>query len=125
MFVTIKQLILLYNIFKYYLKFSIVCSNTLLLIELYFYEIVIQLCELKDSKFCFCNFSFLFRFLLFDLVEFFNLTILFLLWQSCEKLILPESCAKPQTRYMDRHCTLRTFVARDLKYRHIKKSVVF
>ena len=31
----------------------------------------------------------------------------------------------PQTTYMDRHCTLRTFVARDLKYRHTKNSLVF
>ena len=30
-----------------------------------------------------------------------------------------------QTRYMDRHCTLRIFVARDLKYRHTKNSLVF
>ena len=30
-----------------------------------------------------------------------------------------------QTRYMNRHCILRTFVTRDLKYRRTKKSLVF
>ena len=28
-----------------------------------------------------------------------------------------------QTKYMNRHCILRTFVARDLKYRYTKKSL--